>query len=277
VTLYIVATPIGNLADISARSRDAFSEASFVVAEDTRRTRTLLTHLGLTDKPLRRLDAHADDNAIERVAQELSAGAVVALATDAGTPGVSDPGAALVRRARELGVTVVPIPGPSAVTTALSASGYAFAAFRFIGFLPRGGSERARVLADVIACRDCVVLFEAPSRIGATLRELADRAPARRGMVARELTKKHEELVEAELPVLAERFSGEVLGEITLVLAPWEGEREEASDEDVVAAIERLLASGMRPREVAERVALETGRKKREVYDLVLSKKAPGR
>ncbi|MBL8743926.1 MAG: 16S rRNA (cytidine(1402)-2'-O)-methyltransferase, partial [Myxococcales bacterium] len=190
-----------------------------------------------------------------------------------GTPGVSDPGAALVRRARELGVTVVPIPGPSAVTAALSASGYAFAAFRFFGFLPRTGNERARALADLVACRDCVVFFEAPSRLAATLRELAQRAPARRGMVARELTKKHEELAEGELSVLAERFSGETLGEVTLVLAPWEGEREEASDEDVGRAIEELLASGMRPREVAERVALETGRKKREVYDLVLARK----
>ncbi len=273
MTLYIVATPIGNLGDISQRTREAFAAATVVVAEDTRRTRTLLTHLGFRDKPLRRLDAHADENAIERVAEELAAGAVVALATDAGTPGVSDPGAALVRRARELGVTVIPIPGPSAVTTALSASGYAFAAFRFIGFLPRGGSDRARALADVIACKDCVVLFEAPSRLAATLRELAQRAPTRRGMVARELTKKHEELAEAELAALADKFDGEVLGEVTLVLAPWEGERQEASDDDVGVAIERLLASGMRPREVAERVALETGRKKGEVYDLVLARK----
>jgi 16S rRNA (cytidine1402-2'-O)-methyltransferase len=273
VTLYIVATPIGNLGDISLRTRDAFSAANLVVAEDTRRTRTLLSHLGLGEKPVRRLDAHADEQAIERVAQELAAGAVVALATDAGTPGVSDPGAALVRRARELGVAVIPIPGPSAVTAALSASGYAFAAFRFVGFLPRSGTERARALADVIACKDAVVLFEAPSRLAATLRELAERAPKRRGMVARELTKKHEELVESELPGLMEKFSGDVLGEITVVLAPWEGEREEASDEEVRVAIERLLATGMRPREVAERVALETGRKKREVYDLVLALK----
>jgi len=275
VTLYVVATPIGNLSDLTDRARAAFADAALVVAEDTRRTRVLLNHVGLAEKPLRRLDAHAEAHTIDSVVDRLLNGDVVALATDAGTPGVSDPGAALVRAARDRGITVVPIPGASAVTTALSASGYSFSSFRFVGFLPRAGTDRAKAIADVVAATDAVVLFEAPSRLQATLKDLADAMPVRRGFVARELTKKHEQLVEDELPGLATRFaSGEVLGEVTLVLAPWPGRSEAVSDEDVGLAIERLLASGMRPREVAERVAIETGRSKREVYALVLAKKS---
>lgn len=273
-TLYVVATPIGNLDDLSHRAANALGSADVVVAEDTRRTQKLLVHLGLSSKPLRRLDANAAERDVVAVADLLAEGRTVALCTDAGTPGVSDPGAALVTEARARAIRVVPIPGPSAVTTALSASGYTFGAFRFVGFLPRTGMERTRAIADAAACTDAVVLFESPQRLAATLLELAEAMPGRRATVARELTKLHEEIVEAAIEDVAQRFNeGEVLGELTVVLAPWSGPNVSVTDAEVERRIDEALATGMRPRDVAERVALETGRKKRDIYDLLVKRK----
>lgn len=273
-TLYVVATPIGNLDDLSLRASRALSDADVVVAEDTRRTSKLLSHLGLTAKPLRRLDANADERAVAAVADSLEEGRNVALCTDAGTPGVSDPGAALVTLARARGLTIVPIPGPSAVTTALSASGYSFGAFQFVGFLPRSGMDRARAIAAIAAATDAVVFFEAPPRMAATLYDLAKAMPGRRATLARELTKLHEEIVEDEIGSLAERYrEHEFLGELTIVLAPWDPIVEEVDDAAIEAKIDAALAAGLRPRDAAERVALETGRKKRDVYDLIVKRK----
>ncbi|MBK6518168.1 MAG: 16S rRNA (cytidine(1402)-2'-O)-methyltransferase [Polyangiaceae bacterium] len=270
-TLYVVATPIGNLDDLSRRAERVLAEADWVVAEDTRRTQKLLSHLGLTDKTLRRLDANAGPRDVEAVVSALAGGRIVALCTDAGTPGVSDPGAALVTAARAREIPVVPIPGPSAVTTALCASGYAFGAFRFVGFLPRGGLDRARAVAEIAASRDAVVLFESPQRLAATLTELATLMASRRVTVARELTKLHEQIVEGELSNVAASFAQtEILGELTVVLAPWDAPRPNLDDSEVERRIEAGLGAGLRPRDLAERVALETGRSKREVYDLIV-------
>jgi len=273
-TLFVVATPIGNLDDLSPRVRAALASAELVVAEDTRRTHKLLSHVGLGDKPLERLDAHASEGAIERIAQRIASGAVIALCTDAGTPGVSDPGAALVARVRSLGGAIAPLPGPSAVTTALSASGYATQGFWFAGFLPRAGMDRTRFIADVAAFRQAVVLFESPQRIGPTLQDLAFAMPGRRALVARELTKLHEELVEDELATLADRYrDAEVLGEITLVLGPWSPAARVATEPEVEAKIEEALTEGLRARDAAERVAIETGWSKRDVYALIVRRK----
>ncbi|MFO0547437.1 MAG: 16S rRNA (cytidine(1402)-2'-O)-methyltransferase [Polyangiaceae bacterium] len=275
MALYVVATPIGNLDDLTLRARRVLSDAALVVAEDTRRTRALLAHLGLEGKALRRVDAHATEHDVAAVVDVLREGSDVALVTDAGTPAVSDPGPLLVAGARAAGVRVVPIPGPSAVTAAISASGYAIGAFRFVGFLPRSGAERTAALADLAAARDAVVLFEAPSRLSTTLSDLAAAMPGRRALVARELTKLHEELLEGALDELAETFAArEPLGELTLVLAPWAGpERAALSEDELLAMIDAAIARGGHPKAIAEEIALASGRPKRDVYALVVHRR----
>lgn len=272
-TLFVVATPIGNLGDLSERARSTLAAVDLVVAEDTRRTRALLAHLGLSGKELRRLDGNASAADAEEIADRVASGARCALVTDAGTPVVSDPGGALVRATRERGAAVVTIPGPSAVTAALSVSGYPITGFRFVGFLPRGGVDRAAAIAGMADGMDAVVLFEAPHRMSATLEDLARAMPARRAMIARELTKLHEELLEGPLTDLgASLRDREWLGEITVVLAPWEGRSAASPDAGTVdALIASHLAAGKRAKEIAERVALETGLSKSDVYDRVLA------
>ncbi len=271
--LYVVATPIGNLGDITLRAVEALRSADVVAAEDTRRTRVLLGHLGL-DKHVVRLDAAATDADLERLCRRIEAGERVALVTDAGTPVVSDPGTALVARARGLGLAVTPLPGPSAVTAALSVSGFGGAGFRFLGFFPRGGKERTTALADVARASETIVFFEAPHRMAETLVDLAKAAPARRVVIGRELTKIHEELLAGTLGALSQTEADrQWLGEITVVV---EASHEGAPLPDVADAAARvatLLAEGRRAREVAEIVAMETGMSKRDAYDLVLREK----
>ncbi len=272
--LYVVATPIGNLGDLSARAVETLTQATRVAAEDTRRTRGLLTHLGLS-KPIERLDAHASAHDIARVVEHLQAGETIALVTDAGTPVVSDPGTELVRAAVEAGVHVVPIPGPSAVLTALVASGLSGGSFRFLGFLPRKGSERRDELEKIRSTPEVVVLFESPERTLETLADLARIMPQRRCVVARELTKMHEEFVRGTLEELVRTLENrELLGEVTLVLGPAEKVGTPTmSDEDLDRLIDAELGRGRRPRDVADEVALVSGRSRRDVYTRVIERK----
>lgn len=272
--LYVVATPIGNLGDLSARAVETLTQATRVAAEDTRRTRGLLTHLGLS-KPIERLDAHASAHDIARVVEHLQAGETIALVTDAGTPVVSDPGTELVRAAVEAGVHVVPIPGPSAVLTALVASGLSGGSFRFLGFLPRKGSERRDELEKIRSTPEVVVLFESPERTLETLADLARIMPQRRCVVARELTKMHEEFVRGTLEELVRTLENrELLGEVTLVLGPAEKVGTPTmSDEDLDRLIDTELGRGRRPRDVADEVALVSGRSRRDVYTRVIERK----
>jgi 16S rRNA (cytidine1402-2'-O)-methyltransferase len=274
--LWVVATPIGNLGDLSHRAAEALRLADIVAAEDTRRTRNLLSHLGITKKELVRLDEHASEAQVEALAARIAGGLSCALVSDAGTPVVSDPGSALVRAARAEGLRIVPIPGASAVTAALSASGYAMAAFRFVGFLPRKGRERSETLGVIAADRDVVVFFESPHRITDTLIELARLMPERRALVARELTKKHEELLEAPLSELAQRANerAEWLGELTVVLAPWTppAESPELAAAELDRRIDEGLAGGQRAKDIAARLSLELGVSKRDVYERVLDR-----
>lgn len=272
--LYVVATPIGNLGDLSARAVESLTQATRVAAEDTRRTRGLLTHLGLS-KPIERLDAHASAHDIARVVEHLQAGETIALVTDAGTPVVSDPGTELVRAAVEAGVQVVPIPGPSAVLTALVASGLSGGSFRFLGFLPRKGSERRDELEKIRSTPEVVVLFESPERTVETLADLARIMPHRRCVVARELTKVHEEFVRGTLEELGRTLENrELLGEVTLVLGPAEKVGTPTmSDEDLDRLIDTELGRGRRPRDVADEVALVSGRSRRDVYTRVIERK----
>jgi 16S rRNA (cytidine1402-2'-O)-methyltransferase len=246
-----------------------------VLAEDTRRSRQLLTHLGIAGKEVQRFDAHASDADVERVLAKLAEGANVAIVTDAGTPGVSDPGEKLVQAAVTAGAKVVPIPGASAVLAALAASGLAGdGRFRFLGFLPRSGTERREAIATVCATPETVVLYEAPNRVQATMGDLADATPDRDACIARELTKLHEELVRGTCASIA-ADGREWIGEIAIVLGPHEPEaRAEAIDDAALdARIDEAIARGEHARAASERLAAWSGRSKRDVYERYLARK----
>lgn len=274
-TLFVVATPIGNLGDITLRAVDTLRSAARIVAEDTRRTRALLSHLGIAGKPVDRLDAHASEGDVDRALSRLvEHGEDVALVSDAGTPVVSDPGTALIRKAAQAGVRVVPIPGASAVMAAVSASGLVTGGFVFMGFLPRAGEERREAIARVRASEEAVVLFEAPFRMGALLADLAEAMPDREAAVGRELTKVHEEFLRGPLRELAEaEKEREWLGEVTVVLGPAAGSGPEVGAADLDARIDEELAKGRRPKEIAEAMAMATGRPRREIYARVLARR----
>jgi 16S rRNA (cytidine1402-2'-O)-methyltransferase len=237
-----------------------------IAAEDTRRTRGLLTHLGISGKPLSTLEAHASERQIERLLDHLLDGESVAFVTDAGMPGVSDPASALVRAASAREIPVVVIPGPSAVTAAVAASGLVDGGFSFLGFLPRRGRARAEVLERISGSRTPVVLFEAPSRIAATLAELAEHAPDRPAALCRELTKLHEEILRGTLAELAQ-LDREWRGEVTLVIG--QGTQPEPSpvdDESLDRKICERLGEGASVRQISTELAAWSRRPRRDVY-----------
>ena len=269
-TLFVVATPIGNLEDVTLRALRVLREADCVLAEDTRRTRILLQRHGIAARPVS-LHAHNEAARTAEVLARLAAGASVALVSDAGTPLVSDPGERLVAAAAAEGHAVVPVPGPSAVLAALSASGLPTCTFTMLGFLPRRAAERAALLRRFRASPDTIVLFEAPGRVAATLASLRDALGERPACVARELTKLHEEIVRGPLSALAQRFAAAPpRGEVTLVIG---GAAEPEAGEDAApdeAALDRLIrdrvAAGCSARDVAAEVA-GTGRmRRRDAY-----------
>lgn len=262
--LYVVATPIGNLEDLTLRAVRVLGEADAVVAEDTRRTRGLLSHLGLS-KPLLSLPAFDEKARVAPLVARLVAGETLALVTDAGTPAVSDPGSALVDAAWEAGVTVVPVPGCSAALAAVSACGLDATRFFFAGFLPRKGRARAEAIEALSKLRAAVVLFEAGNRTGDTLADLAEGfGPSRRAMVARELTKLHEELARDSLEALAKRFEEGARGEVVLVI---EGAAEsQAPVESLDEAILRLLGEGEKLTALARTLAATYGESRQAIY-----------
>jgi 16S rRNA (cytidine1402-2'-O)-methyltransferase len=274
--LQIVATPIGNLEDVTLRALRVLREAQLILAEDTRRTRTLLAHHAITT-PLAALHAHTGAARVQALAEELAAGKRYALVSDAGTPLVSDPGRELVEAALARGVTVEAIPGPSALLSALCVAGLRADQFRFLGFLPRSGRRRREALAGIAHDRASSVLFESPNRLSDTLRELATLcAPARRAAVCRELTKLHEEVARGTLHELTERFGEAPRGEITLVIEGEAIEREsedENEEIDVSALLEARRAAGLAPREVAKELASLLGIDKREAYRRVVEQR----
>lgn len=277
--LYVVATPIGNLADLTLRAIEVLKTSDRVAAEDTRRTRQLLSHLGIEGKPLDALHAHSSDRDVTRLVERLCGGESVALVTDAGTPAVSDPGDALVKGAIAAGVRIVPVPGPSAVLAALVASGLATGVgFRFVGFLPRDGAARRDGVATVCATPEPVVIFESPERTHATLVELADAMPDRPACVARELTKLHEEVVRGTLASLAKDRDA-WRGEIAIVLGGWScDESSERIDEaSIDARIDRELDAGAHAKTVADVIAAWSGRPRREIYERVIRRKSTRR
>ena len=273
-TLYLVPTPIGNLGDISRRAADTLAAADFVAAEDTRVTLKLLNHLGLK-KPLVSYYRHNTAAGGEAVLERLLAGESCALVTDAGTPAISDPGEDLVALCAGAGVPVCAIPGPCALSTALSASGLPTARFTFEGFLPQNRKNR-RARLDALRIEErTMVFYEAPHRLAATLAELAQvLGGERRAVLCRELTKLHEEIARAALGELAEEYRRrEPRGEFVLVVEGAPAREEEPADLDgALARVEALRAQGLPLKQATAQAAEEFGCRRRELYRLALEK-----
>jgi 16S rRNA (cytidine1402-2'-O)-methyltransferase len=267
--LYLVATPIGCLEDITLRALRILREVDLILAEDTRHTRILCAKHGI-GTPLRSFHAHTSNDKIDRLIRELSQGAHYALVSDAGTPVVSDPGAYLVSCAATAGIMIEAIPGPSAVLAALCVSGLPVDRFAFEGFLPRSGKDREAALGRV-AAYDCpVVLFESPHRIRATLEELEPRLGLeRRIALCRELTKIHEQTIRGTIAEVVEALDDPVKGEITVVI---EGKRSEArvQDVDVGRLVVEWREEGLTTKEMAQRLRDEFGWKRKSAYQAVL-------
>lgn len=268
-TLLVVATPIGNLGDLSPRAAEALRAADVVVAEDTRRTRTLLGHVGARPQDLLSLPAFDEEGRVDRIVARLAEGRTVVLVTDAGTPGVSDPGTRLVDAAWRAGARVVPVPGPSAALSALSASGIPADRFLFFGFLPRKGGARAEALRMLAATPATLVLFEAGNRTADTLADLEGALGDRPAALARELTKLHEEIARGRLSELRARFPGDVRGEVTLVVGGVDVLPEPVPVEEPEVEIRRRLAAGEAPTEVARAIAKGRGLSRSDAYALV--------
>jgi 16S rRNA (cytidine1402-2'-O)-methyltransferase len=266
VPLAVCATPIGNLDDVTLRVLAELREADVVLAEDTRRTRVLLDRHGIE---ARRLVSYHEHNEATRVAEllpRLEAGERVALVSDAGLPAVSDPGARLVRGALDAGVPVTVLPGPSAVETALVASGLVADRYTFLGFLPRRAGELARVWARLATSDAPAVAFESPQRLPATLASLAAVAPEREAAVCRELTKRFEEVARGTAAALAARFSESPRGEITLVFGPAPPSAGSTEADEALAAVAALVEAGTPRRVAAEVVARLTDVPRNDLY-----------
>lgn len=287
--LIIVGTPIGNLGDLTPRVAQAFEAADAICCEDTRVTSKLLAHLGIS-RPLVRCDENVIASRSPELIGRMLAGDVIAFASDAGMPSVSDPGQVLVDASREAGVDVEVIPGPSACVTALVASGIPCEHFYFEGFLPRKHGERVRRLSQLAAIPGALLFYESPHRVAASLEAVAEVFPTRQVALCRELTKLHEEVLRAQAPYLLEqvRERGELKGEMVLVVAP-PSEEELAAfasmmpgaatgaagavdvDEALQKDIQDALAQGEPASAIAKRLSQRYSLKKRAVYERVLA------
>jgi 16S rRNA (cytidine1402-2'-O)-methyltransferase len=275
-TLYVVATPLGHLGDVSARAIEILTTVPIVAAEDTRHSRKLLTHLGARPELLS-IHQHTPSERLADVVARLVAGTDVALVTDAGTPAVSDPGARLVAAARAADILIIPIPGPSAVATALSASGFPADRYLFLGFLERKGAERASQLQAVITSPWTVVVFEAANRLVATLRDLAEAGSGEReAVVCREMTKVHEEYRAGTLDTLAAYYKEHPpKGEVTLVVRAATGGMEEGQGGQAGQEIRarevaaRLLQGGLSKRDVVKALQETMHLSRNEAYQIV--------
>jgi len=276
--LTVAAAPIGQPADASPRLTAALKDAGLIAAEDTRRLRRLASALGV--RLTGRVVSYYDDVEVQRVPPllaELTAGQDILLVTDAGLPGVSDPGYRLVAAAARAGIRVTVLPGPSAVTTALVVSGLPSDRFAFEGFPPRRAGERVRRFAELAAEPRTLIFFESPRRVASTVAELAvafgrDRAAA----VCRELTKTHEEVLRGTLGELAGQLTEGVLGEITLVVAGAPGTTGSVVTADAVAEVEQRVHAGVSRKDAITAVASDLGLRKRELYAAVVAASADG-
>lgn len=269
-SLVLVATPIGNLGDMTPRSVEELARANSVACEDTRRTGSLFAHFGISHDPFIVCNEHTERAAAEEICRRIEAGQTVALVSDAGTPAVSDPGQRVVEAVIAAGLPVRSLPGPSAVLVALTASGLITSRFCFDGFLPRKGADRTRRVTELVSERRTTVLFEAPHRLVRTVEELAEAiGPDRSVVLARELTKRYEEIWRGTLAEAVAHVSAvDPRGEYVIVLA---GAPEvEPTEDQLVAALQRELDNGATHRDAVSAVVEMTGAKKRQVYDLAL-------
>ncbi len=268
-TLYVVATPIGNLSDLTARAIEILSNVPVVAAEDTRVTRKLLNHIG-TSPRLESIHEHTSPDRLNSIVAKLES-ADMALVTDAGTPGISDPGAALVSEAIVAGHRVVPLPGPSAVSTALSVTGWAFTRFLFLGFLPRKRNERVTSLKGIASEPGPVVLYESPHRVKATLADIHTVFPDRQLIICRELTKLYEEIFRGTASEGASHFA-EPRGEFVIVIQGIGKPQTEAiSDDRIAESLRDLSSQGLKGRSLVDRAVELTGAPKNRVYRLSLN------
>ncbi|MDT5156746.1 MAG: rRNA (cytidine1402-2-O)-methyltransferase [Acidobacteriota bacterium] len=278
-TLYLVATPIGNLEDVTRRALRVLAEADVVACEDTRRTRTLLEHFGIRARTVSYHEHNERERATE-LAAVLEGGASVALVSDAGTPGINDPGFRLVRACVERGLRVVPVPGPTAFVAALTASGLPTDEFYFGGFLPSRTHARRERLASVRALRATLVFYETPHRIAHALSDAREVLGEREAAVARELTKIHEEIVRGRLGELAARFSveGAARGEMVLVIdrdvIEEEGDAGTKTAAGIAERVAALEAEGLGARAALKRAARELGLTRDEAYRRLTSERA---
>jgi 16S rRNA (cytidine1402-2'-O)-methyltransferase len=269
-TLYVVATPLGNLGDLSPRAADTLKNVAAVAAEDTRHTKTLVAHVG-SHAELISFHAHSSERALERILDLLGTGKDIALVTDAGTPTVSDPGAALVAAARARDIPVVTIPGPTAVAAALAVSGLPADRYAFFGFLPRKGTDRRRLLDLIARSEWTAVVFEAPNRVADLLSDLAEVCgDDRQVAVSRELTKVFEETRAGTLAELAGYYAeAPPRGEVTVVVSGTGKAAPEEVPIDPEVRARALLAQGMTRKDVADQIAEETGISRNAAYKLV--------
>lgn len=276
-TLFVVATPLGNLQDVSPRARQVLQDVSYILAEDTRHTRILLGHLQIR-KRLVSLHEHNEGHRLEQTLATLQAGESIALVSDAGTPAVSDPGATLVHAVHQAGLRICPIPGPSALSTAMSAAGFAAgnAGTLFLGFLQRKGKERSEQLQQIAAHPGIVVFFESPHRLAATMAQLAEQDATRPACLCRELTKLHEQIWQCDCSTLAAWAAKEnVRGEVTVVLGAKAAvvRRDDAIDSaqmSLETAVQSLLDAGLNPRSTALAVSTLLGVPRRKAYQAAL-------
>jgi 16S rRNA (cytidine1402-2'-O)-methyltransferase len=268
--LYVVATPIGNLEDVTLRALRVLREVDLIAAEDTRHTRKLLARHGISRPITSYYDAVERERAPAMV-ERLEAGASIALVSDAGTPRIADPGYHLVRAALAAGIPVVPVPGPSAVTALVSVAGFATERFVFEGFLPSRPGPRAARLAALAREPRALVFFEAPGRVAAFLAAAEAALGDRQAVLARELTKRHEEILRGTLAELGARLPQPVRGEVTIVVAGAPAAAPEVAGEDLDAQIRAARARGQGVRDLSADIARRTGLSRREVYRRALA------
>ncbi len=270
-TLYVVATPIGNLSDISQRATEILSTVSTVAAEDTRVSRKLLNHIGVSPR-LESLHEHTSPERLQALVEKLELGDM-AVVSDAGTPGISDPGSALVAAAVEAGHDVIPLPGPSAIVSALSITGWSFDRFLFLGFLPRKKNEQLATLENASQEPGPVVAYESPHRIKATLENINDMFADRQLVICRELTKFYEETFRGTAAEAIAHFNTQPKGEFVVVIqGAGKSANAELSDDEISEVLGNLKENGLSGRTLVERAVEITRAPKNRIYQLSLNK-----
>jgi len=264
-TLYVIATPIGNLEDISARALRILKEVDLIAAEDTRHSLKLLNYFGIS-KPLISYWSEREKSKAEEIIERLKSGSKVALISDAGTPGISDPGAVLIRRAIEEKILIIPVPGPSALIAALSVSGLDTETFTFAGFLPPKPGQRQKRLTDLIYATETLIIYEAPHRIIECLENMLQVFGDRRAAVAKEISKMHEDIVRGHLSqIIISLQNSTIAGEYVVMVEGFN--KENASFEDALEEVRSLLRKGLGRKEAVKVIAESYNISKKELYD----------